>query len=137
MNSLNSQTLTQTITNVIEKGKKAIYLVLKKKPLHEEIYENLQHEVEERFKQFIEKKRPLLQQIQPENPEEFFQCFLIKAMINILKQMLEEKKINLTEKDLKLFDTVFENDKLNDNNNNPEKKDCEKSKEGNNLNQKI
>ena len=135
MNSLNTQTFTQTITKVIDKSKKVIYLILKKKPLHEEIYENLQCEAEERFKKFVEKKKPLLQQIQPENPEVFFECFLIKAMINILKQMLEEKKIKLTEKDLNLFDNVFENDKLN--NENPKKNDCENKKEEDNLNQKV
>ena len=43
-----------------------------------------------------------------DNPEQFYECFLLKAMIEILKQMLYERKINLSEKDLNTLDMVFQ-----------------------------
>ena len=107
MNSRKSQSFSQTMTQVIEKGKQSLYLVLKKKPLPEEIYDNLKNEAEERFIKFVQQKKPLLEQMKPENPELFFECFLIKAMIHILRQMLKERKIALSEKDLSTFDTIF------------------------------
>ena len=103
-------TFSQTLTNIINKGKTALYLVLEKKPLPIEIIESLKTEVEVRFGIFIEQKKPLLQKIQPDDPEQFLECFLIRAMIEVLKQMLIEKKIKLSEKDLKTFDLIFQKD---------------------------
>ena len=60
MYSINSQQFTQTVTEVINKGKKALYLVLKKKPLAVEIYDNLKNEAEERFNKFLEKKKTFI-----------------------------------------------------------------------------
>ena len=110
MYSINSQQFTQTVTEVINKGKKALYLVLKKKPLAVEIYDNLKNEAEERFNKFLENKKPLLMDIKPENPEIFYECFLMRAMIEILKEMLKERKISLSEKDINLFQTIFQNE---------------------------
>lgn len=110
MYSINSQQFTQTVTEVINKGKKALYLVLKKKPLAVEIYDNLKNEAEERFNKFLENKKPLLMDIKPENPEIFYECFLVRAMIEILKEMLKERKISLSEKDINLFQTIFQNE---------------------------
>ena len=103
-------TFSQTLTNIINKGKTALYLVLEKKPLPIEIIESLKTEVEVRFGIFIEQKKPLLQKIQPDDPEQFLECFLIRAKIEVLKQMLIEKKIKLSEKDLKTFDLIFQKD---------------------------
>jgi hypothetical protein len=134
MNSRKSQSFSQTMTQVIEKGKQSLYLVLKKKPLPEEIYDNLKNEAEERFIKFVQQKKPLLEQMKPENPELFFECFLIKAMIHILRQMLKERKIALSEKDLSTFDTIFNNDKpMNRNNKKPEKKSNENTNENGNY----
>ena len=72
--------------------------------------------------------------MKPENPELFFECFLIKAMIHILRQMLKERKIALSEKDLSTFDTIFNNDKpMNRNNKKPEKKSNENTNENGNY----
>jgi hypothetical protein len=134
MNSRKSQSFSQTMTQVIEKGQQSLYLVLKKKPLPEEIYDNLKNEAEERFIKFVQQKKPLLEQMKPENPELFFECFLIKAMIHILRQMLKERKIALSEKDLSTFDTIFNNDKpMNRNNKKPEKKSNENTNENGNY----
>ena len=110
MYSINSQQFTQTVTEVINKGKKALYLVLKKKPLAVEIYDNLKNEAEERFNKFLENKKPLLMDIKPENPEIFYECFLMRAMIEILKEMLKERKVTLSERDLNLFNYIFKKD---------------------------
>ena len=107
---INNNSFSQTITQIISKGKAAIHLVLRKKPLPVEIIEGLKAEVEIRFGKFIELKKPLLKNINPDNPEQFLDCFLIRAMIEVLKQMLFEKKISLSEKDLKTFELIFQKD---------------------------
>ena len=101
---------SQTITQIIVKGKNALYLVLKKKPLPIEILEALAAEVEIRYESFLSQKLPLLKNIKPDNPEQFYECFLIRSMIEVLKQMLKEKKINLSEKDLNTFELIFKKD---------------------------
>ena len=101
---------SQAITQIIVKGKSALYLVLKKKPLPIEILEALAAEVEIRYEKFLNQKLPLLKNIKPDNPEQFYECFLIRAMIEVLKQMLKEKKINLSEKDLNTFELIFKKD---------------------------
>ena len=101
---------SQAITQIIVKGKSALYLVLKKKPLPIEILEALSAEVEIRYEKFLNQKLPLLKNIKPDNPEQFYECFLIRAMIEVLKQMLKEKKINLSEKDLNTFELIFKKD---------------------------
>lgn len=101
------RSFSQTITEVINKGKDAIYLVLKQKPFHIEIYDNLKIEVEQRFKTFLNRKLPLLKQANPENREIFFECFLIRAMIEVLKQMLKERQVMLSERDKNLFRNIF------------------------------
>ena len=101
---------SQAITQIIVKGKSALYLVLKKKPLPIEILEALAAEVEIRYEKFLNQKLPLLKNIKPDNPEQFYECFLIRAMIEVLKQMLKEKKINLSEKDLNTFELIFKED---------------------------
>lgn len=110
---------SQTITQIINKGKKALYLVLKKKPLPVEILETLSVELEDRYEKFLNLKLPLLKKIKPDNPEQFYECFFIRAMIEVLKEMLSERKINLSEKDLKTFEIIFQketqkNEKKND-----------------------
>ena len=103
---------SQTITEVINKGKQAIHIVLEQKPIYIEIYDSLEDEVEKKFKSFIEKKLPLLKKIKPENPEIFYECFLIRSMIEVLKQMLEERKVMLSENDKNLFKMIFSNEKI-------------------------
>lgn len=103
---------SQTVTEVINKGKQAINIVLQQKPIHIEIYDNLENEVEKRFKNFVDRKLPLLKEIKPQNPEIFYECFLIRSMIEVLKQMLEERKVMLSENDKNLFKLIFSNDKI-------------------------
>lgn len=105
-----SGSFSQTITQMISKGKKALYLVLRQKPLPVQILENLTAEVQVRYEKYLNQKMPLLKKIKPDNPEQFYECFLMKAMIEVLKQMLYEKKVNLSEKDLNTFDLVFQNE---------------------------
>ena len=102
-----TQWLNQLSSAIINKVKKNIYLILKKKPLPEQIMDDLQEEVEKRFLYFINSKREQLENIKPEDPEEFYECFLLKAMINILEEMLKEKQINLSEKDKQTLKDLF------------------------------
>lgn len=57
---------SQAITQIIVKGKSALYLVLKKKPLPIEILEALSAEVEIRYEKFLNQKLPLLKNIKPD-----------------------------------------------------------------------
>ena len=82
---MKSQSCSQTITQVINKGKNVLYLVLKKKSFTQEIIDNINDELETRCQSFITKNLPQLNKLNPENPELFFECFLIRATIHILK----------------------------------------------------
>jgi hypothetical protein len=108
MKSNKTQSLTQVCTDVIKKGKNTLYLILRPKPLPEKIIDDLKEEVEKRFLAFINSKRDLLESINPENPEKFYECFFLKAMINVLEKMLEEKKISLSERDKNTLKELFE-----------------------------
>lgn len=98
------------IWNNKKKGKKALYLVLKRKPLIEEIIESVEEEVEKRFSEFINKKSEELSRLKPDNPEEFYKCVLLRALIKILDKMLEEYSVGLTDKDKNTLKDIFEND---------------------------
>jgi hypothetical protein len=108
-----TQCLTELSPAIINKGRKTLYLILKGKPLPEQIMDDLREQVEKRYLDFINSKRKLLETIKPEDPEEFYECFLLKAMITVLEEMLKEKKINLTEKDRQTLKDVFKDESKN------------------------
>lgn len=110
MNTKNSVSITQVSYEMVQKGKKAIYLVLKKKSFIDEILESLQEEVEKRFMNFLNKKREEMNRLKPDNPDEFFKCYLLRALIKILDKMFKEYHINLSDKDKNILKDIFENE---------------------------
>ena len=102
--------ITQVSYEILKKGKKAIYLVLRRKSLIEEIIESVQEEVEKRFSEFLNKKSEELNRLKPDNPEEFYKCVLLRALIKILDKMFKEYSVDLTDKDKNILKEIFENE---------------------------
>ena len=102
--------VTQVSYEILKKGKKALYLVLKRRSLMEEIIESVQEEVEKRFSEFLNKKSEELNRLKPDNPVEFYKCVLLRALIKILDKMFEEYSVGLTDRDKKILKDVFENE---------------------------
>lgn len=104
-------TMTITTQEVYEKsekiknnGKKKLYLVLKqRKSFAQEIIDEIQQEINKRFAMFIKNRIGKLMQAKPDNPDLFLKYFLVKAYIKILTEILEEYKMELSEKDKKIF----------------------------------
>jgi ribosomal protein S17E len=93
--------------DIIEKGKKKLYLVLKKKKsFGEEIVEELEKEINNRLAAYIKKKLAKLMEIKPDNPENFLKNFLLTSYIKILKALIEKYNIQLTEKDIKILSDI-------------------------------
>jgi hypothetical protein len=97
--------ITQTITD----SKKAIYLVLHKKPLPQQILDDIKEEAEKRFEIFLREKLPILNSIKPDDPETFIKCFMLRGLIIILDKMFEERHIKLSQKDKETIKQLFEN----------------------------
>ncbi len=90
---------SSTITQTSYKVKEYIYLVLKKKPFIQQIFDDVKEEADKRFNLLIQTKINLLQGVKPDNPQTFLECFLLRGLIKILDQMFLERNIKLSEKD--------------------------------------
>ena len=99
-------TITQTETQV----KKAIYLVLKQKPLPEQMLDDIREEAERRFEAFMNENLHILNNVRPDDPENFMKCFMLRGLIMILDKMFEERHIKLTQKDKDTIQKIFDND---------------------------
>lgn len=119
--------------DIIEKGKKKLYLVLKKKKsFGEEIVEELEKEINNRLAAYIKKKLPKLMEIKPDNPENFLKLFLLSSYIKILKALLEKYNIQLTEKDIEIVEDIKNCDNDEDENKDDKGKNDLKTNEINN-----
>ena len=142
--NMSLRTMTYTKTELaLQKGREILYLVLRKKPFSKEIIEIIEREVEKRFQNYILTIASQLENVKFKDPEKCLKIIILKSIINILKNMIQEDIIKLSENDLNvLFQLLNEeekNIKLIDNNddlknkNNPRKKNKkEKEKEDNN-----
>lgn len=102
---MNNSYISQTLTQM----KSATYLVLRSKPLPQQIVEDIEEEAEKRFQIFLKNRLPLLNSIKPENPEKFFSLFLLKGLISILDEMLKERHVLLSERDKNTIKDLFDN----------------------------
>lgn len=100
---------SSTITQTSYKVKEYIYLVLKKKPFIQQIFDDVKEEADKRFNLFIQTKINLLQGVKPDNPQTFLECFLLRGLIQILDQMFLERNIKLSEKDKLELEKDFAN----------------------------
>ena len=105
-----SNIITQYESKVAKKGKKILYLVLKKKNFAEEIISSLQSEVERRFKKFLNDIAKDLENVTLEDEENGLKYIMLKGMINILNEMLKERMVILSEKDKSIINEIFEDD---------------------------
>ena len=122
MKTITETSIENVKKDIIEKGKKKLYLVLKKKKsFGEEIVEELEKEINNRLAAYIKKKLPKLMEIKPDNPENFLKLFLLSSYIKILKALLEKYNIQLTEKDIEIVEDIKNCD--NDEDENKEKKE--------------
>lgn len=106
MRRAHTPTITQTETQV----KKAIYLVLKQKPLPEQILDDIREEAERRFEAFMNENLHILNNARPDDPENFMKCFMLRGLIMILDKMFEERHVKLTQKDKDTIQKIFDND---------------------------
>jgi len=105
------RSITQT---TIEKGKHILHLILKKKPLTVKVIEEINDELEKRLTKFLDNIFIKIKDMKFDNPEQTLKVIIIKGLINILKKMIEENSIKLTEEDKKILDEIM----IEDNNNN-------------------
>lgn len=117
-----SPIVSRTMTQV----KEYVYLTLKKKPLIEQILDDIHEEAERRFQILVKQKLPELKNIKPENPQTFLECFLLRALIKILDEMFEERNIKLSLNDKNELKNIFENKKKKDKNEKKDKKEKDK-----------
>lgn len=105
-----SPTISRTMTQV----KEYVYLALKKKPLIQQILDDVRDEAEKKFQNLVQQKLPALKKMKPENPQCFLECFLLRALIKILDEMFEERNVKLTLNDKNELENIFENKNKND-----------------------
>lgn len=114
-----NKTITTVFDNCINKGKKVLYLVLKKKTNEQRIIEELEKELDIKMQMFLDKIFEKLKTVQFDNKERSYKYILLKGLINILEKMIEENMGKLTEEDKQLIQEIMNEDK--DPKNNPEK----------------
>lgn len=103
-----TQTITEYEKKVLKKGKKALYLVLRQKTFSDKIIDELEIEIERKFKNFLMDIAPKLKNIKLEDKENGLKYILIKGLINILNQMLNERMIILSDNDRNIVNSIFE-----------------------------
>ena len=105
---------TQIVTKLFDKTqgkvKKVIYIVLKKKPLHKEIIEEIESKLEYKMSELFLKFEPKLKQAKFENIEQSLKYIILKGLILNLQKELEENKINLSEKDKNTINELYNHD---------------------------
>ncbi len=105
-----TQIVTKLFDKTKEKVKKVIYIVLKKKPLHKEIIEEIESKLEYKMSELLLKFEPKIKQAKFENIEQSLKYIILKGLILNLQKELEENKINLTEKDKNTINELFNDD---------------------------
>jgi len=133
MKTITETSIENVKKDIIEKGKKKLYLVLKKKKsFGEEIVEELEKEINNRLAAYIKKKLPKLMEIKPDNPDNFLKLFLLSSYFKILKALLEKYNIQLTEKDIEIVEDIKNCDNDEDENKDDKGKNDLKTNEINN-----
>lgn len=110
----NNSIITQIETSSIKKSREILYIVLKEKPISEEVKQELEREIENRLVKFIQSISPKLQNMYFENKEQSLKVIILRGLINILQKMIEEHKMQLSESDQKALQEIMkeEEDKL-------------------------
>lgn len=107
-----SYSLTSVINYTKEKAKKALYLVLIKKPLSVKSTEKLNKIIESKLTKFFDKIIPKLNEIKPEDPEKFMKYMMLKATFKILEKIMNDNYLKMNEDDRNKIKEIYgsEND---------------------------
>ena len=105
------QTVTTVVDNCINKGRKVLYLVLKKKTNEQRIIEELEKELDLKMRILLDRIVEKLKRVKFDNPERALKCILLRGLINILEKMIEENMGKLTEEDNKIIQEIMNEDK--------------------------
>ena len=106
-------TVSQTVTQTMERGKRILHLVLQKKPITIQAFEELEKEVSDRMIKFVQRIMPKLENAKFDNPESAIKVILLKGLINILKKLVEEYQKSLNPQDQEFIEQVFANEEKN------------------------
>ena len=106
-------TVSQTVTQTMERGKRILHLVLQKKPITIQAIEELEKEVSDRMIKFVQRIMPKLENAKFDNPESAIKVILLKGLINILKKLVEEYQKSLNPQDQEFIEQVFTNEEKN------------------------
>ena len=106
-------TVITTSNQTLNRGKKILHLVLKKKPFTEKIMEELENEISDRMGKFIGRVYKKLEQAKFQNPEQSIKVILLKALVGILKNMVKEYQQSLSLDDLKMIEEILQSEEDN------------------------
>ena len=59
---------------------------------------------------FMNENLHILNNVRPDDPENFMKCFMLRGLIMILDKMFEERHVKLTQKDKDTIQKIFDND---------------------------
>lgn len=108
-----STTITEVINSSVDEGKKVLYLVLKKKSFSRQIIEEIEKEVEKRIPAFIQSITPKLENMKFKDKEQSLKVIILRGIINIIKKILEEDIIKLSESDRKALEEIMKEEEDN------------------------
>lgn len=97
----------------LKKGREIIYLVLRKKPFSTEIFGNIEKDVEKRLSDFIISIGSQLEKMKFKDPEQCLKILILKSIINILRNMIKEDIIKLSEYDLNILNQLLSEEEKN------------------------
>ena len=110
---MNNATITQVYDNCVNKGKKTLFLVLKKKSEEKQIIEDIEKELEHKMKLFLQKILPKIQNLKFENPEKSLRVIILKGLINALKDLIKQYFGELSQNDQNLINGIMDEDEKN------------------------
>jgi hypothetical protein len=107
--------ITTLYHKYIEKKKKVIYLILKKKPFQKEIIDQLESQLESKMNEFFDKIIDKIKETNFNNTEQSLKYILLKGLVLILEKELNKNKIDLSEGEKNTLKEIMENDDIHEN----------------------
>ena len=102
--AIHTGTITTVEEKVLKKGKNVLYLILKPKNIEYQIIEDINEEMEKRFKNCIEKIIPKIKNVEFDDNENSLKYIMISGLIKVLNEMLKEIKMTLSYNDQMLIE---------------------------------
>jgi hypothetical protein len=123
-------TFTTVVNEAANKGKKVLYLVLKRKTNERRIIEDLEKELDIKMQMFLENIQEKIINAKFDNKERALKYILLKGLINILEKMIVENMGKLSDEDKKLIEDIMkeDNNPQNDDDNGKDAKNKKTSK---------